>query len=56
MDWQKDDIEYAIDSYAAGMNPELYAVIADGNIQFLHDHTTFARDMQAALETLEKLL
>lgn len=56
MDWQKDDIEYAIDSYVTGMNPELYALISAGNNGFLHDHTAFAHDMQAALDTLEKML
>ena len=28
MDWQKDDIEYAISSYVDEMNPKLYALLS----------------------------
>ena len=28
MQWQKEDIEYAISSYVDGMNKELYALLA----------------------------
>ena len=40
MDWQKDDIEYAISQYIDDMNPALYALLADGRKEFLHDHTS----------------
>lgn len=56
MDWQKDDIEYAISSYADEMNPELYALLADGRADFLHSHTTFHADIIHALGILEKML
>lgn len=56
MDWQKDDIEYAISEYVAGMNPELYALLSCGNNNFLTEHATFAKDIQDAITKLEKLL
>lgn len=56
MAWQKDDIEYAISSYADEMNPELYALLADGRSDFLHSHPAFHADMLHALEKLEKML
>lgn len=39
MDWQRDDIEYAISSFADDMNPELYSLLADGRTDF----SAFAR-------------
>ena len=56
MDWQKDDIEYAISSYVADMDKELYSKIAMGKPDFLTDHKTFATDMQNAEQRLEQLL
>ena len=56
MAWQKDDIEYAIASYAESMNSRLYASIANGKRDFLTDHSTFAADLKAAEERLEKML
>ena len=56
MDWQKDDIEYAIAQYAGDMNKELYAEISGGKPDFLTDHPTFAADMQAAEERLEDMM
>lgn len=56
MDWQKDDIEYAIAQYVEGMDRELYAAIANGKHDFLTDHRTFAEDMQTAEERLEERL
>lgn len=53
---QKDDIEYAISSFVEDMNRELYAKLAHGKKDFLNDHTTFAEDMQRALEELEQML
>lgn len=56
MDWQRDDIEYAISSFADDMNPELYSLLADGRTGFLRSHTTFHADMLHALDILEKML
>lgn len=56
LDWQKDDIEYAIDSYVATMPEELYQLLANGQNDFLRDHSRFEIDMNAAVEQLENLL
>ena len=56
MDWQKDDIEYAIDQYTIEMNQELYRLLAHGNEHFLRDHQTFAQDISSAVEELENML
>ena len=56
MDWQRDDIEYAISSFADDMNPELYSLLADGRTDFLRSHATFYADMLHALDILEKML
>ncbi len=56
LDWQKDDIEYAIDSYVATMPKELYQLLASGQNDFLRDHSRFETDMKSAVEQLEKLL
>lgn len=56
MDWQKDDIEYAIASYVDDMNPELYNLIAGGNKDFLRNHQFFQQDIIKAVELLEKML
>ena len=56
MDWQRDDIEYAISSFADDMNPELYSLLADGRTDFLRPHAMFHADMLHALDILEKML
>ena len=56
LDWQKDDIEYAIDSYVATMPEELYQLLANGQNEFLRDHSRFEKDMKSAVEQLEKIL
>ncbi|BAU17273.1 hypothetical protein PIOMA14_I_0765 [Prevotella intermedia] len=50
---QRDDIEFAIASYVNDMNKELYAHLAKGRKEFLCNHTTFAADMQEAINELE---
>lgn len=50
---QRDDIEFAIASYVSDMNKELYAHLAKGRKEFLCNHTTFAADMQEAINELE---
>jgi hypothetical protein len=56
MDWQKDDIEYAISSYVDGMNRELYNIIAQGHKDFLVDHNRFHDDIISAVEKMEIML
>lgn len=56
MEWQKDDIEYAIAQYVEGMDRKLYAAIAHGKQDFLTDHRSFADDMQKAEERLEEFI
>ncbi|KGI59466.1 hypothetical protein HMPREF3034_02663 [Prevotella sp. DNF00663] len=56
LDWQKDDIEYAIGSYVADMNKDLYALLANGNDSYLLDHTCFDADLSSAVERLEEML
>lgn len=53
---QRDDIEYAIGSYAGGMNAELYGLLAKGRGHFLLDHAAFASDISEAVAALERLL
>ena len=50
---QRDDIEFAIASYVNDMNKEFYAHLAKGRKEFLCNHTTFAADMQEAINELE---
>lgn len=56
MDWQKEDIEYAIAQYVDSMPKELYALLSAGHQDFLLDHARFFEDMNDALEQLEKML
>ena len=56
LDWQKDDIEYAIASYVDEMSQELYDMIADGRNDFLCEHSRFQEDITKAVELLEKML
>ena len=56
LDWQKDDIEYAIASYADDMSQELYDMIADGRSDFLLNHNRFQEDITKAVERLENML
>ena len=53
LDWQKDDIEYAIASYTDDMSQELYESISDGKSDFLRDHNRFLEDITQAIERLE---
>lgn len=53
IDWQKDDIEYAIQDYVSRMDPELYEWLANGRNDFLCDHSRFADDLIMAINKLE---
>ena len=56
LDWQKDDIEYAIASYVDDMSQELYEAISNGRADFLRDHKRFQEDITVAVERLEEML
>lgn len=56
LDWQKDDIEWAIGDYADGMNKELYELLSGGRTDYLRDHTRFEEDILHAVDTMEKML
>lgn len=56
MDWQKEDIEYAIAQYVDSMPQDLYLLLAADRKDYLLDHTRFFEDMNDALEQLERLL
>ena len=56
LNWQKEDIEYAIAQYIDGMNPTLYALLSKGNPHYLLQHSTFALDMPHAVAQLEAML
>ena len=56
LEWQKDDIEYAIASYVADMSQELYEALSDGKFDFLRGHKRFQEDITLAVERLEQKL
>ena len=56
LDWQKDDIEYAIASFVDDISQELYEAISDNRVDFLRDHKRFEEDITLAVDKLEKLL
>ena len=56
LDWQKDDIEYAIASYVDDMNVKLYDSLSEGITDFLRDHRRFQKDITQAVERLEEML
>lgn len=53
---QRDEIEYAVSSYAMEMEPELYRTLAGGKKGFLMEHTRFAEDMTEATAHLEQMM
>lgn len=56
MDWQKDDIEYAISQYVADMNTALYSTLSSGNSHYLLTHDSFAKDLPDAIDRLEEMM
>lgn len=56
LDWQRDDIEYAIATFADGMSPSLYNAISGGRADFLSDHGRFEDDITQAVIRLEHML
>ena len=56
LDWQKDDIEIAIATYADEMSQKLLDAISSGRVDFLRDHKRFQEDITEAVEILENML
>jgi len=56
LDWQRDDIEYAIASYVDDMSLELYELLSCGRPDFLRDHRRFQEDITQAVDQLERML
>lgn len=56
LDWQRDDIEYAIASYVDDMSQALYDQLSGGRIDFLRDHLRFEEDITKAVEQLDWML
>ena len=56
MEWQRDDIEYAIASFVDEMSGELLEIISQGRSDFLKDHRKFGDDITLAVQQLEQLL
>ena len=56
MEWQRDDIEYAIASFVEEMSKELLELISQGRTDFLRDHEKFGDDITLAVQQLEQLL
>ena len=53
---QRDDIEYAVSSYAMEMDRELYVWLSSGRQGYLMEHSTFGADLKDAVSRLERLL
>ena len=56
MEWQRDDIEYAVASFVDDMSRELLEVISHSRSDFLKDHGRFVDDITLAVNQLEQLL
>jgi len=56
MQWQRDDIEYAIDDYSHQMSAELYELLSGGRTDYLRNHPRFAEDIEDAISKMEKML
>ena len=56
MEWQRDDIEYAVASFVDEMSKELLEAISQGRSDFLKDHRKFGDDITLAVQQLEQLL
>ncbi len=56
IEWQRDDIEYAIASFVEEMSKELLELISQGRTDFLRDHEKFGDDITLAVQQLEQLL
>jgi len=55
MEWQRDDIEYAIASYVDGMSPALYERLSEGKADYLREHSAFEKDLESAVSQLDSM-
>ena len=55
LDWQKEDIEFAIGEYTDNMSTELYEKLSAGRNDFLRNHQRFMEDLSTAVEELERI-
>lgn len=56
LDWQRDDIEYAIAQYVESMDPALYRRLSHDRPDFLLNHARFGAELQQAVAELEQML
>ena len=56
LDWQKDDIEMIIGSYADDINPSLLELLSGGRSDYLKEHKKFQDDLTHAVAVLESML
>lgn len=56
MEWQRDDIEYAIAQHVGEMPADLYNALSNHQPDFLLDHLRFEQDMRQAVELMEQWL
>lgn len=56
MEWQREDIVYAIGSYVEQMNRELLDELSHGRTDYLTAHESFGKDLTEAVERLEQML
>jgi len=53
---EKDHIEDVIAAYVNSMSPTLYATLSDGDDAYLKEHCSFGRQLEDAVNKMEKLL
>lgn len=56
MEWQREDIVYAIGSYVEQMDKELRDELSRGRQDYLMTHDRFGEDLAEAVERLEQML
>lgn len=56
MEWQREDIVYAIGSYVEQMDKELRDELSQGRQDYLMTHDRFGKDLAEAVERLEQML
>lgn len=56
LEWQKDDIEYAISEYVDAMDRDLYNFLSNNKKSYLQDHINFYNDIELAIKNLNKLI
>ena len=53
---EMDHIEDTISTYADAMSPAVFRELSGGDPAFLHEHSTFLKELQQAVGDLESLL